>query len=71
MAHTLRVGCDRREFRVTARGDKSLKSVARSIAKRLGCSRVSLFANARALDVTRETHALRTRVTTKIHAGME
>ena len=28
MAHTLLVGCDRREFRVTARGDKSLKSVA-------------------------------------------
>ena len=50
MAHTLRVGCDRREFRVTARGDKPLRSVARSIAKRLGCSRVSLFANARALD---------------------
>ena len=50
MAQTLRVGCDRREFRVTARGDKSLKSVARSIAKRLGCSRVSLFANARVLD---------------------
>ena len=50
MAHTLRVGCDRREFRVTARGDKPLRSVARSIAKRLGCSRVSLFANARVLD---------------------
>ena len=48
--HTLRVGFERREFRVTARGDKSLKSVARSIAKRLGCSRVTLFANARALD---------------------
>ena len=54
--HTLRVGFERREFRVTARGDKSLKSVSRSIAKRLGCSRVSLFANARALDTTSETH---------------
>ena len=58
MAHTLRVGCDRREFRVTARGDKSLKSVARSIAKRLGCSRVSLFANARALDESLTVGAL-------------
>ena len=56
--HTLRVGCDRREFRVTARGDKSLKSVARSIAKRLGCSRVSLFANARALDESLTVGAL-------------
>ena len=58
MAHALRVGCDRREFRVTARGDKSLKSVARSIAKRLGCSRVSLFANARALDESLTVGAL-------------
>ena len=58
MAHTLVVGCDRREFRVTARGDKSLKSVARSLAKRLGCSRVSLFANARALDESLTVGAL-------------
>ncbi len=58
MAHTLRVGCDRREFRVTARGDKPLRSVARSIAKRLGCSRVSLFANARALDESLTVGAL-------------
>jgi hypothetical protein len=58
MAHTLRVGCGGREFRVTARGDKSLKSVAKSIAKRLGCSRVSLFANARALDESLTVGAL-------------
>ena len=58
MAHTLRVGCDRREFRVTARGDKPLRSVARSIAKRLGCSRVALFANARALDESLTVGAL-------------
>ena len=69
MAHTLRVGCDRREFRVTARGDKPLKSVAKSIAKRLGCSRVSLFANARALH--NERNALfYTHITTK-RTGME
>merc|ERR1712091_241515 len=41
-----------------ARSDKSLKSVARSIAKRLGCSRVSLFANARALDESLTVGAL-------------
>ena len=58
MAHTLRVGYEKREFRVTARGDKSLKSVARSIAKRLGCSRLSLFANAHALDESLTVGAL-------------
>ena len=58
MAHTLLVGSNGREFRVTARGDKSLKSVARSLAKRLGCSRVSLFANARALDESLTVGAL-------------
>ena len=58
MAHTLLVGSNGREFRVTARGDKSLKSVARSLAKRLRCSRVSLFANARALDESLTVGAL-------------
>ena len=43
---------------MTARGDKALRSVARSLAKRLGRERVTLFANSHALDATLTVGAL-------------
>ena len=58
MAHTLRVGYDRREFRVTARGDKPLRSVARSIVSAPRMLARILFANARALDESLTVGAL-------------